>query len=117
MGNATDVPELKKDSASRGMNALDNFLPSCDLFWGVDTWSIGIAVAERGDGGSFANDQSSGSALAVIFGVEIIGNVAWGGSASGKWGHQDPMGKVKGSQLKGGEKARHLGNSKSTIKI
>jgi hypothetical protein len=43
----------------------------------VDPWSVGIAVAERGDGGSFANDQSSGSALAVIFGVEIIGNVAW----------------------------------------
>jgi hypothetical protein len=43
----------------------------------VDTWSVGIAIAERGDGGSFGNDQSSGSALAVIFCVEIIGNVAW----------------------------------------
>ena len=117
MGDATDVPELKKDLASSGMNALDNFLPSCDLFWGVDPWGVGIAVAERGDGGSFANDQSSGSALAVIFGVEIIGNVAWGGSASGEWSHQDPMGKVKGSQLKGNEKARHLGNSKSRMKI
>jgi hypothetical protein len=77
MGDSSDVPELKKDLASSGMNALDNFLPSCDLFCGVDTWSIGIAVAERGHGGSFANDQSSGSALAVIFGVEIIRNVAW----------------------------------------
>ena len=83
----------------------------------MDTWSVGIAVAERGDGGSFANDQSSGSALAVIFGVEIIGNVAWRGSASGEWCHQDPMGKVKGSQLEWSEKARHLGNSKSTMKI
>jgi hypothetical protein len=77
MGDATDVPELKKDLASSGMNALDNFLPSCDLFGGVDPWSVGVAVAERGDGGSFANDQSSGSALAVIFCVEIIRNVAW----------------------------------------
>ena len=117
MGDATDVPELKKDLASSGVNGLDNFLPSCDLFGGVDPWSVGIAVAERGDGGSFANDQSSGSALAVIFGVEIIGNVAWGGSASGEWSHQDPMGKVKGSQLEWSEKARHLGNSKSTMKI
>ena len=117
MGDSSDVPELKKDLASRGMNALDNFFPSCDLFGGVDPGSVGIAVAERGDGGSFANDQSSGSALAVIFGVEIIGNVTWRGSASGEWGHQDPMGKAKGSQLEGSEKARHLGNSKSTIKI
>ena len=117
MGDSSDVPELKKDLASCGMNGLDDFLPSCYLFGGVDPWSIWITVAERGDGGSFANDQSGGSALAVIFGVEIIGNVAWGGSASGEWSHQDPMGKVKGSQLKGGEKARHLGNSKSTIKI
>ena len=77
MGNATDVPELKKNLASSGVNGLDDFLPSCDLFGGVDPWSVGITVAERGDGGSLANDQSSGSALAVIFGVEIIGNVAW----------------------------------------
>ena len=117
MGDSSDVPELKKDLASSGMNALDNFLPSCDLFGGVDPWSTGIAVAERGDGGSFANDQPSGSALAVIFGVEIIRNVAWGGSASGEWSHQDPMGKVKGSQLKGSEKARHSENSKSPMKI
>ena len=117
MGDSSDVPELKKDLASSGMNGLDDFLPSCDLFGGVDPRSIGIAVAERGDGGSFANDQSSGSALAVIFGVEIIGNVAWGGSASGEWSHQDPMGKVKRSHLKGSEKARHLGNSKSRTKI
>ena len=117
MGDSSDVPELKKDLASRGMNALDNFFPSCDLFGGVDPGSVGIAVAERGDGGSFANDQSSGRALAVIFGVEIIRDVAWGGSASGEWGHQDPMGKVQGSQLEWSEKAGHLGNSKSTIKI
>ena len=77
MRDASDVPELKKDLASSGVNGLNDFLPSCDLFWGVDSWSVGIAVAERGDGGSFANDQSSGSALAVIFGVEIIRNVAW----------------------------------------
>ncbi len=76
MGDASDVPELKKDLASSGVNGLDDFLPSCDLFGGVDTWSVGIAIAERGDGGSFGNDQSGGSALAVIFGVEIIGNVA-----------------------------------------
>ena len=117
MGDSSDVPELKKDLASSGVNGLDDFLPSGDLFGGVDPWSVGIAVAERGDGGSFANDQSSGSALAVIFGVEIIRNVAWRGSASGEWGHQDPMGKVKGSKLKGSEKGRHLGNSKSPIKI
>jgi hypothetical protein len=77
MGDSSDVPELKKDLASSGMNALDNFLPSRDLLGGVDTWSVGIAVAKKGYGGSFAHDQSSGSALAVIFGVEIFGNVAW----------------------------------------
>jgi hypothetical protein len=49
MGDATDVPELKKDAASSGMNGLDDFFPSGDLFRGVDAGSIGVPVAEWGD--------------------------------------------------------------------
>ena len=49
MGDATDVPELEEDAASSGMNGLDDFFPSGDLFRGVDAGSIGVAVAEWGD--------------------------------------------------------------------
>jgi hypothetical protein len=49
MGDATNMPELEKDVASRGMNGLDNFFPSGDLFRGVDAGSIGVPVAEWGD--------------------------------------------------------------------
>ena len=49
MRDATDVPELKEDAASSGMNGLDDFFPSGDLFRGVDAGSIGVPVAEWGD--------------------------------------------------------------------
>jgi hypothetical protein len=49
MGDATDVPELEEDAATGGMNGLDNFFPSGDLFRGVDAGSIGVPVAEWGD--------------------------------------------------------------------
>jgi hypothetical protein len=49
MRDATDVPELEKNAASGGMNGLDNFIPSGDLFRGVDAGGVGVAVAEWGD--------------------------------------------------------------------
>ena len=49
VGDATDVPELEEDAASSGMNGLDDFFPSGDLFRGVDAGSIGVPVAEWGD--------------------------------------------------------------------
>jgi hypothetical protein len=58
MGDATDVPELEEDAASSGMNGLDDFFPSCDLFRGVDAGGVGVAVAERRDRGCFGNDES-----------------------------------------------------------
>jgi len=91
MGDATDVPELEEDAAPCGMNGLDDFFPSADLFGGVDARGVGVAVAEGGDGGGLANDESRGGALAVVFGVEIVGNVACGGPASGQGRHQNPV--------------------------
>jgi hypothetical protein len=49
MGDATDVPELEKNTTPGGMNGLDNFFPSGDLFRGVDAGGIGVPVAEWGD--------------------------------------------------------------------
>jgi hypothetical protein len=49
MGDATDVPKLEKNMTPGGMNGLDNFIPSGDLFRGVDAGSIGVPVAEWGD--------------------------------------------------------------------
>jgi len=94
MGDATDVPELEEDSAFCGMNRLDDFFPSCDLFGGVDTGGVGVAVAERGNGSCFSNDQTSGSPLPIVLGIQFIRDVACRGSAPGKGSHQDPMRKV-----------------------
>jgi len=107
MGDATNVPELEEDAAPRGMNGLNDFFPSRDLFGGVDAWGVGVTVAEGGDGSCFANDQSGGGSLAIVLGIQFIGDVACRGSAPSEGSHQDPMGKVKGSELKGGEKGRH----------
>jgi hypothetical protein len=113
MGDATNMPELEKDVASRGMNGLDDFFPSGDLFRGVDAGSIGVPVAEWGDRGRFADDQSGRGSLAIVLGIQFVRDVACRGSAPSEGSHQDPMGKVKGPELKGSEKWGHDGRAKS----
>jgi len=109
MGDATDVPELEKDATPCGMNGLDNFFPSGDLFGGMDSGGVGVTVAERGDRGCFGNDQSSRSALVIVLGIQFIRDVACRGSAPSEGSHQNPMGEVKGPELKGSEKWGHDG--------
>jgi hypothetical protein len=89
------------------MNGLDNFSPPGDLFGGVDSGGVRVAVAERGDGGCFGNDQSRGGSLAIVLGIQFIRDVACRGSAPGEGSHQNPMGEVKGPELKGSEKWGH----------
>jgi len=117
MGDATDVPELEEDVAPFGMNGLDHFFPSGDLFEGMDTGGVGVTVAEGGDGSCFGNDQTSGGPLAIVLGIQFIRDVACRGSAPGEGSHQDPMGKVQGAKLKGSEKRGHSRESKREIKI
>jgi hypothetical protein len=97
MGDATDVPELEEDAATREMNGLDNFFPSGDLFGGVDAGGVRVAVAEGGDGRCFADDQSGRGTLAVILGVEIVGDVTSGSPAPGEGSHQNPVRKFEGA--------------------
>ena len=97
MGDTTDVPELEKDAAPREMNGLDNFFPSSDLVGCVDAGGVGVTVAERGDGRCFADDQSGRGTLAVILGVEIVGDVTGGSPASGQGRHQNPVRKFEGA--------------------
>ena len=117
MGDTTNVPELEKDAAPSGMNGLDDFFPSGDLFGGVYTGGVGVTVAEGGDGSCFPNDQSGGSSLAIVLGIQFIWDVARGGPASGKGSHQDSVGELKGAKLKGCEKRGHSREGKREIKI
>ena len=107
MRDATDVPELEEDAAAGGMNGLDDFFPSGDLFRGVDAGGVGVTVAERRDRGCFADDQSGRGSLAIVLGIQFIGDVACRGSAPSEGSHQNPMGEVKGPELKGSEKWGH----------
>jgi hypothetical protein len=107
MGDATDVPKLEKNMTPGGMNGLDNFIPSGDLFRGVDAGGVGVAVAERRDRGCFGNDQTGGGALAIVLGIQFIRDVSCRGSAPSEGSHQNPMGEVKGPELKGGKKWGH----------
>ena len=113
MGDATDMPELKKDAASSGMNGLDDFFPSGDLFRGVDAGGVGVAVAERRDRGRLGNDQSGRCSLAIVLGIQFVRDVTCRGSAPSEGSHQNPMGEVKGPELKGSEKWGHDGGAKS----
>ena len=87
MGDATDVPELEKDATPCGMNGLDDFFPSGDLFRGVDAGCVGVAVAERRDRGCFGNDQSSRGSLVIVLGIQFIRDVTCRGSAPGEGSH------------------------------
>jgi hypothetical protein len=113
MGDATDVPELEKNTTPGGMNGLDDFFPSGDLFRGVDAGGIGVSVAERRDRGCFADDQSGRGSLVIVLGIQFVRDVTYRGSAPGEGSHQNPMGEVKGSELKGGKKWGHDGSAKS----
>jgi hypothetical protein len=113
MGDATDVPELEEDAASSGMNGLDDFFPSGDLFRGVDAGGVGVAVAERRDRGCFGNDESGRGSLVIVLGIQFVRDVACRGPAPSEGSHQNPMGEVKGPELKGSEKWGHYGRAKS----
>jgi len=117
MGDATDVPELKKDAAPFGMNGLDDFFPSGDLFGGMDSGRVGVTVAEGGDGSCFGNDQSGRSSLAIVLSIQFIRDVARGGPAPCEGSHQDSVGELKRAKLKGGEKRGHFREGKREIKI
>ena len=117
MGDATDVPELEKDAAPFGMNGLDDFFPSGDLFGGMDSGRVGVTVAEGGDGSCFGNDQSGRSSLAIVLSIQFIRDVARGGPAPGEGSHQDPVGELKWAQCQGGKKWGHLREGKREIKI
>jgi hypothetical protein len=95
------------------MNGMDDFFPSGDLFGGMDSGRVGVTIAERRDGGCLADDQSGRGSLAIVIGIQFIGDVACRGSAPGEGSHQDPMGEVKGPELKGSEKWGHDERAKS----
>jgi hypothetical protein len=107
MRDATDVPELEEDATPSGMNGLDDFFPSGDLFRGVDAGGVGVTIAEWGDGGCFGNDQPGGGSLVIVVSIQFVRDVACRGSAPGEGSHQNPMGEVKGPELKGGKKWGH----------
>ena len=96
------------------MNGLDNFSPPGDLFGGVDSGGVRVAVAERGDGGCLSNDQSRGGSLVIVLGIQFIRDVACRGSAPSEGSHQDPMRKAEGTELKGGKKGGHNQNVESS---
>jgi hypothetical protein len=111
--DATDVPELEEDAATGGMNGLDDFFPSGDLFGGVDAGGVGVTIAERRYRGRLGNDQSGGGSLVIVLSIQFVRDVTGRGSAPGEGSHQDPMGKVKGPELKGSEKWGHDERAKS----
>jgi hypothetical protein len=51
--------------------------------------------------------------LVIVLGIQFVRDVTYRGSAPGEGSHQNPMGEVKGSELKGGKKWGHDGSAKS----
>src|ERR1700733_10586795 len=99
MRDAADMPELKEDVAALRVHALGDLAPSGDLLLRINAGGILISLTLLGDLGGFSDQQSGGSALAVIFNRERIGHEALQGAIAGQWRHRKTIGKCDRTKL------------------
>src|ERR1700751_4830994 len=92
MRHCAGVPELCVDQATFFVNRIGHATPSPNLLGTPKTRSISPAVSIGADLGAFADDETGGGAVSVVFGVQS-GRRVTGVSRShaGQWGHNDPV--------------------------
>ena len=74
MRNTPDMPELKEDHATLGMNGIDDLSPARGLLLGINAGHAGAAKTRRHDWRGLRNQQSARRrALGVIFRVQRPG--------------------------------------------
>jgi hypothetical protein len=103
VGNPTDVPELEEDEAAAGVDGVGDEPPTGDLLFGVNAWSLGIALTFGADLGGLGDEESAGAgALSVVLGVERVGDVAGEARAhAGQGGEDHSVIEGPGAELKG----------------
>src|SRR5579883_3270828 len=57
MGDPAHVPQLEKDSSARLVYCIDDGLPTGDLFFRVNAWSVDVTLAHGRNLGRLRDDQ------------------------------------------------------------
>ena len=87
------MPELGEDKPTLGVDRIGDLAPACDLLGAVDARCPGIALAQRGYLGAFADDKAGTGALGVVFGHQAIGHITGlAGAGAGHGGHVNAVG-------------------------
>jgi hypothetical protein len=77
VGCSATVPELVEDSATLGVDGINNSFPGFNLFVSVNAGGSGEAVAIGSHCGTFCENQTSiGGSLAVVLDVQVIGSTS-----------------------------------------
>src|SRR5690606_23052408 len=105
MRDATDVPKLQEDLPALVVDGTHHALPAFDLGRRVDARRRGRPLAGGQYLARLGDDQAAGGgALAVVAGIEFIGNVARpGGAHPGQRRHHDAVRQRERAELEGVE--------------
>ena len=106
--DAADVPELQEDAAALGVHGGGDLLPAGDLFVGVDTRGVRVAMAAGRDRGRLSDDQAGAGALGVIFGHQVRRDVGPFGTATRQRSHQDAVRQREGTDFERRKEGGHL---------
>ncbi len=107
MDQPAHVPQLGDDPPAFLVYGVGNKLPAVDLRLVPETRRIGPAKAFAGDSGRFGDDQAGAGALRIVAGHQLVGHALAAGAGTGQRGHEDPVGKLKRTELERVEKAGH----------
>src|SRR5579862_8708280 len=75
MRDRAGVPELCDDPTADSVDGIRDTSPSADLLPGPQSWRIGPTESFRANCGGLRDDQSSRSALRVIFRLQSRGHM------------------------------------------
>jgi len=89
VGHTAHMPQLGKDHPAFGMHRVGDLAPAVDLRRGVDARRPGVTLATGFDLRAFADHETGRSALAVILGHQVGGDIAGLGAALAcqRWQH------------------------------
>lgn len=81
------MPQLAKDSAALLVYGVRDNLPRFSMLLGVDLGRLEPAARLEGSMGAFGDDETSTSALCIVFGHELVGSVGGAPATTGHGGH------------------------------
>jgi hypothetical protein len=91
MRHAPDMPELRKDPTTAGVDGLGHLAPSFYLRVIIEAWRESIASSLRGDIGSLRDNQPGRGALGIIFGHQGTRDAVFASATPRQRRHDDAV--------------------------